>query len=267
MEKLHYTQIGHLATGGFANLERIVLPDGTQAVLRKLKPSKVFNIKDHLAFRRGTVFRQRLSGHPNIISTYERGYSMFCPYEIIEFFEGVNLKTLMNSYDPLVTRSPMDLILPCAEALAWIHQCGFMHLDFKPENVLVRRTEGKPIVKLTDFDLMRPSDKLKKRKQMGTLSYMAPEQFKRHLASPAADVFAFGITAYQLLTGKYPFPAETEREARLRQMSSAFIPVPVYICNEGISRDLSDVIMTALQKSRSKRYPSMVECLAQLRFV
>ena len=95
-----------------------------------------------------------------------------------------------------------------ALGLSHVHESGFMHLDFKPENVLVTRNGN---VRLIDFDLAQPIPEKPKKmsKNPGTPGYMAPEQLQRKPIDPRADIFAYGVAAYELLTNHKPFPGET----------------------------------------------------------
>ena len=92
-----------------------------------------------------------------------------------------------------------------------------MHLDFKPENILVTRNAN---VRLIDFDLARPipAGPKKFKKNPGTPAYMAPEQLLRQPIDQRVDIFAYGVTAYELLTNQKPFPGDTPAEILARQM-------------------------------------------------
>ena len=157
--KLTYAKFGKFAEGGMASLTSIVLGDGTRALLRELHTAKVLSIRDHSRFRFGTKVRNALSPHPNIVNSLELGYHGIRPYEIIELLEGQNLKALVNNHSEMLQKNMLYILVEAAEALAWVHRNGFMHLDVKPENFLLKESpNGLPIVKLTDFDLAKKSD-------------------------------------------------------------------------------------------------------------
>src|SRR4029077_7989609 len=102
-----------------------------------------------------------------------------------------------------------QILIDMASALEHMHENGYMHLDFKPENVLVTRN-GR--VRLVDFDLAQPiPEKPKKltKKNPGTPAYMAPEQLLGEPISNRVYIFAYGGTAYELLTNQKPFPGAT----------------------------------------------------------
>lgn len=260
-----FNKLGQLATGGIAILYRIVLGDGRQAILRELQSSKILNLSQQHCFRQGTRLRELLSPHPNLANSIERGTHGFKPYEIIEYVDGKNLKIHINNREPAIQKNLIFVLRECAEALAWVHQNGYMHLDVKPENFLIHLTSSQPVVKLTDFDLAQPADWNAPHPQMGTPAYMAPEQLRNKTAFLASDVFAFSIMAYQLVTGKSPFPADTQKESIQRQASESFVPKPPTEFVPDLPAGISRCIMTGLEKKRDRRYPNMMAFLADLR--
>lgn len=244
------------ACGGVAELHLVLLRDNRKALLRRLLPPKVLRLREHYGFRHGTVVRAKLTPHANIVSSIEYGYNFLRPYEIIELVHGENLKLMFNSRSKLIVEQPLRVLLAAASGLAWVHKVGYMHLDVKPENFLCQECGGFK-VKLTDFDLARPSDDNSRRCQMGTLAYMAPEQFKQHVSSNASDVFAFSIMAYQILTGKMPFTGDTPKATWRHQASDSVIPRPPDEVNPAIPSKWCQAIMRGLAKRPEQRIPDM----------
>ena len=229
----------------------IVLGDGTRALLRELHTAKVFSFKDHGRFRFGTKVRNMLSPHPNIVNSMEIGYHGLRPYEIIELLEGQNLKALMNSYSETLQKHMLYILIEAAEALAWVHRNGFMHLDVKPENFLLKESEGGlPIVKLTDFDLSKKSDDNGPYPQPGTPIYMAPEQFKEKMA---------------FMSGKAAFVADTKKKLlhlQARSVQTARHPQDI---DPSLNPALCAILMKGLSKKREQRYPDMIVLADELK--
>jgi eukaryotic-like serine/threonine-protein kinase len=142
-----------------------------------------------------------------------------------------------------------------AVGLGHVHESGFMHLDFKPENVLVTHNAG---VRLIDFDLAQPIPEKPKKfsKNPGTPGYMAPEQLQRRPIDPRADIFAYGVTAYELLTNQKPFPGETPAEILARELDLSG-PTPPSEHNFDIPLALEKVILKCLAREPDRRYPFM----------
>jgi serine/threonine-protein kinase len=130
-----------------------------------------------------------------------------------------------------------------------------MHLDFKPENVLITRNGS---VRLIDFDLAQPIPEkpLKLSKNPGTPGYMAPEQLQREGVDPRADIFAYGVAAYELLTNHKPFPGETPAEILAAQLNDAG-PIPPREHNPDLPHALEKVVLKCLAREPDRRYPFM----------
>src|SRR6185436_1419194 len=137
---------------------------------------------------------------------------------LMEYVESSNLKQLMYRGDEILLENVGNILIDMAVALEHVHDSGFMHLDFKPENVLITRNAA---VRLVDFDLAQPRPEKPKKfsKNPGTPAYMAPEQLQREAYDHRVDVFAYGVTAYELLTGQKPFPGDTPEEILRKQLN------------------------------------------------
>ncbi|NLF19060.1 MAG: serine/threonine protein kinase [Lentisphaerae bacterium] len=261
-----YNVVRELHVGGMARLSVAVTPDGQQIVLRQLLPLYVLNLRLRRQFTNGVRIRAALSPHPLIVRSLEWGSHGVVPYELIEYIDGQSLRRLLQVKDPCVSSDPLAILRQCAEAMAHLHDRGFIHLDIKPENFLVSRlADGRLQVKLTDFDLSRESTPRKERRQSGTVAYLAPEQIRREVVGPPADVFAFGIMAYELVTGRMPFQGQHERQTRWRQTSDRFIPKPPKALKPDISPKVDRIIALCLEKDPAQRYPSMTFLCDELR--
>jgi eukaryotic-like serine/threonine-protein kinase len=261
---LVYRDLGHFAQGGVAELRKIALADGTTAILRQLQSSKLLRFGLRSRFMAGTVFRYSLSPHPNIVNSFERGTHLLRPYEIIEFINGVSLRSLFNTKSPVLKNNTYGILMQMAQGLAWVHEHGIMHLDVKPENFLITASASLLNVKLTDFDLSRDAKDYGPRRQMGTPGYMAPEQFVDKCSYQASDVFAFGLIAYQLLTGKVAFTGNSEHAMWRHQASSRITAKPLHEYTPTITPPIENVIMKCLAKSLNDRYRNMTEVVRAL---
>lgn len=261
---LPFSLLGNLASGGFSELKLIELRDGRRAVMRRLLSASILHPREHFRFRRGTNIRAILSPHKNLIDSYDHGYDLFRPYEIIEYVQGDNLKAYFNVRNSFVMENREYILEQCASAIAHVHSKGYMHLDVKPENFMCQLRD-KPIVKLTDFDLARPASATGECVQMGTPVYMAPEQLTaKRWSSQSADVFAFGVMAYLLFTEKMPFNGSTPKSAMKRHKSELCIAPMVKDSNPEVSDRWNSVIAKALEKRIERRYKNMNELLSDL---
>jgi serine/threonine protein kinase len=223
--------------------------------LRVMLPEYRYNWGRLRQFRWGCKVLSRLD-HPNIVHFYGQGKFRGQRYAILEYVEGPNLKEPILRADPLLRMHQLQMLTGMAAALAHVHDRGYIHLDFKPENLIVPRTYQP---KLIDFDLAiaRPARPKRASVLSGTLSYLAPEQIARQPVDERADIFAFGVTAYEMLTGKKPVTGETREEilgkyARLREHLK---PLRAHVAD--IPAFVERVILKCLEKNPDERYPSM----------
>jgi hypothetical protein len=152
------------------------------------------------------------------------------------------------------------------EAIDYAHQCGVIHRDLKPGNILLD-LKGNP--RVTDFGLAKriqgDSGLTGSGQIMGTPSYMPPEQAggKRGAVGPAADVYALGATLYCVVTGRPPFQAATAMDTVIQVLSDE--PVPPRRLNASIPRDLETICLKCLEKEPDQRYASASALAADLR--
>ncbi|TAL06233.1 MAG: serine/threonine protein kinase, partial [Verrucomicrobia bacterium] len=171
----------------------------------------------------------------------------------MEYIEGANLKELYATHDPVLLENVAQIIIDMATGLEHVHEAGYMHLDFKPENILVSRNGS---VRLVDFDLAQeiPEEPMKLSKNPGTPAYMSPEQLSGQPIDQRVDIFAFGVAAYELLTNQKPFPGETSAEILNRQLNRSEFLMPRQL-NPDLPVALEKTIVKCLEADPNKRYP------------
>jgi serine/threonine protein kinase len=155
--------------------------------------------------------------HPNAVAVYDAGAHEGIAYLTMELIEGHTLRTYVNERPPIA--QCLLWLLDVARALEAAHACGIVHRDVKPENILVRR-DG--VLKVVDFGIARevphcaPTTATSSLSAaiVGTPQYMAPEQLRNEAVDGRCDQFAWGVVAYELLSGRLPW--------RLRGVSAAF---------------------------------------------
>jgi serine/threonine-protein kinase len=204
---------------------------------------------------KGCEILASIPDNEHIVSYVEHGKIKGQPYLLMDYLEASNLKELYAKDDPVLTENVAQILIDMATALEHMHENGFMHLDFKPENVLVTRNAA---VRLVDFDLTRPiPDKpIKLSKNPGTPGYMAPEQLRGEAITHRVDIFAFGVAAYELLTNNKPFPGETPTLILRLQLDRSEFKTPRQH-NPDIPAALEKVILKCLETEPEKRYPFM----------
>jgi serine/threonine-protein kinase len=250
-----YSILEKINRGGMADIYLATDRAGNRYTLRVLLPHLRFHWREVRRFRWGCEVMSRLN-HPNVIHLRETGKFRGLRYAVLEYVDGPNLKERILRGDPLLRANQLKLLIGMASALAHVHERGFIHLDFKPENVIVPNSYEP---KLVDFDLAIPRPARPKRARIlsGTLAYLAPEQMARQPVDERADIFAFGVTAYEMLTGKKPVAGNSREEIlkKYAEFDEHMKPPRAHIPD--VPHFIERVILKCLEKDVMRRYPSM----------
>ncbi|MCB1125045.1 MAG: serine/threonine protein kinase [Verrucomicrobiae bacterium] len=243
-------------SGGMADIWLATDENNQPLAVRCLFSGRRADATARKRFVRGCKVLSEIDNHEFIIGYKEHGRIEGIHYLAMEYVEGTNLKLLMGSGDSLLEEQLGNLLIDSAIALEHVHESGYMHLDFKPENVMVTRNGN---VRLVDFDLALPRPEFARRLSSypGTAAYMAPEQLQRAEVDHRADIFAFGVAAYELVTFQKPFPAETAAEVLRRQLDRGNDFVPPRSHNEAVPIALERIILKCLETDPDQRYPFM----------
>jgi serine/threonine protein kinase len=244
-----------LNSGGMSEIWLVTDSRGKAYALRKLKKELRFNFSVRRRFVHGCEVLSKLNESEFIVGYVEHGKADGTQYMLMDYVEAANLKEMFAQQDPILTENVAQILIDMASGLLHVHESGFMHLDFKPENILVTRNGS---VRLIDFDtaLPIPEKPVKLSKNPGTPGYMAPEQLRREPIDGRADIFAYGVAAYELLTHQKPFPGETPAQILAAQMDASG-PVPPREHNPDIPPALEKVILKCLAREPDRRYPFM----------
>ena len=250
-------------SGGMADIWLATDPDHKAYALRKLHDDLRFNFLARRRFVRGCEILAHIHNHEYVIGYLEHGKINGTLYCLMEYVESSNLKQLLVRSDPILSENVGNILIDMAVALEHVHDSGFMHLDFKPENVLVTRNAA---VRLVDFDLAQPRPEKPKKfsKNPGTPAYMAPEQLQREAFDHRVDIFAYGVTAYELLTGQKPFQGDTPEEILRRQLDRSGFVAPREL-NPGIPPAVEKSILKCLDRDMDKRHPIVSVLVLELK--
>jgi eukaryotic-like serine/threonine-protein kinase len=249
-------------SGGMADIWLATTPDGKPYALRRLHAALRFNWTARRRFFQGCDILSKVHDHALIIGYVEHGSIRATPYLLMEYVEGDNLKDLYARHDPVLLENVAQILIDVATAIEHVHESGYMHLDVKPENVLVSRNGS---VRLVDFDLAQPIPvkPQKTKRNPGTPAYMSPEQLQRQPVDQRADIFAFGVAAYELLTNFKPFPAEDPAGILARQLDRSEFILPRQH-NPDLPPTLERIILKCLEIEPGRRYPFMSVLVREL---
>jgi serine/threonine-protein kinase len=194
------------------------------------------------------------------------------PYMVMELLEGSDLAEVLSTRGPMDLQMASWLVLQACEAVAEAHACGIVHRDLKPQNLFLTRTVGgSPKLKVLDFGVSKAvgltsggmGALTRTRAMLGSPLYMAPEQMRSSRDVDArADVWALGVVLFELLTGRWPFEAETMPELCLKVVSEP--PVSLATLRPDAPAEFVAVVDRCLQKEASGRYANAAELATAL---
>jgi serine/threonine protein kinase len=209
--------------------------------------------------------------HPNICMIYEIKEADGQFFIVMQYIEGQTLKQTING-QPLGNNTLISVALQIADALSSAHDHGIVHRDIKPQNIMIT-PRGQ--AKVLDFGLAKniyEKNSLTRQLDMmgiietpGTPAYMSPEQSRRDRIDRRSDIFSFGTVLYEMATGIKAFNGKNPVEI-IKAVCNE-VPRPVPELNSGILQGFQDVLERAMAKDAEKRYQSMPEMIADLKYI
>lgn len=204
--------------------------------------------------------------HPNVVRVLLYGTTLQGePFVVMEFLDGPGLNSLVIGRSPLLDGRRVKLIRQAAEALRAVHEAGYIHRDICPRNFMV--TSDGENLKLIDFGLTVPATPpfMQPGNRTGTPNYMAPELVRRMPTDQRLDVFAFGVSAYELCTFNLPWERGTTGQVAMTHAVNP--PADIRRYRPNINPTLAKAITWCVEQKPDKRCPSMEEFLRAIKDV
>jgi serine/threonine-protein kinase len=207
-------------------------------------------------FRNETIAVGALS-HPAIVAVYDVGED----YLVMEYVEGRTLQAILRERGRLEPEEVLAILAPVADAIDLAHRRSIVHRDIKPANVMVQ-ADGQP--KLMDFGVAKVETSVMTAtgQILGSPTYMAPEQIAGQPVTGLADVYALGVVAYEMLTGRPPFYGKTITQVIYHVMHG--LATPPQRLNASLPGRYDDVFAKVLQKDPVQRYETAGAFVAAL---
>jgi serine/threonine protein kinase len=250
----NYILTERLNEGGTAEVFLARTSDNQNVVVRKLRSLYKLRFSKRKEFSRGLEIQLKMN-HPNIVKVLEMPKKQMIPYAVLEYVDGYNLRHSLGQKN-YITDNSILILKQILNGVQHIHQKGYLHLDLKPENIIVSRWGE---VKIMDFDLAEPIREIPQShsKISGTLNYLAPEQILKQPIDERSDIFSLGIIMFELFTGHKPFMALSKKEA-LDVYADVNKPFPkASTVRPDIPPGIEHIITNCLQKQINKRYPNL----------
>ena len=266
-----YVIEGQLGKGGFGTVYAAVHPlIGKRAAIKIL--ARKYSSDEAMVSRFVAEARAvNQIRHQNIIDIFAFGQLVDGRhYYVMELLEGESLEQYLRRNGPLTLAEALPILAAIAKALDAAHAKGIAHRDLKPENIfLAMDGEGDRFPKLLDFGiakLMTPEELSSHRTAtgapIGTPYYMSPEQCRGKDVDHRTDIYSFGIVAYRLLTGEYPFEADGYLDLMMLQINAE--PAPPSSRNPMLSRAIDAAIATMMRKDAIRRPSTVTQAVAAM---
>jgi serine/threonine protein kinase len=257
-EELGRGSMGIVYRGFEAEIGRTV---AVKVIRPQQSPTAEEDAEMKLRFTREAAAAGKLS-HPNIVVIYRLGEESGAPYIAMEFVSGVSLDQAVTPGAPMDAQTAISIISQIADALDFAHAEGVVHRDIKPANIMVR-PNGR--ITITDFGIARivSQTMTKIGHSMGTPAYIAPEQIPGSRVDGKADQFSLAVIAYEILSGRKPFTADTDHGLLYQIMNVE--PPALSDVNALLPPACASVVQRALSKAPDQRYPSCFAFVHALR--
>jgi serine/threonine protein kinase len=274
-----YEIAARIGAGGMGEVYRAVDTRLGRDVALKVLPAE-FSASSQLRARLDREARTISSlNHPNICTLYDVGREGERDYLVMEFLDGESLADRI-ARGPIRVEEALRIAIEISGALDKAHRAGIIHRDLKPGNIMLTKSGAK----LLDFGLAKPgsgaislvsphSATVQKESKpltdagsiVGTFQYMAPEQIESGEADARSDIFAFGATLYEMLTGRRAFEAQSRASLIAKILEHE--PPPISSIQPMTPPALDRVVRTCLAKDREDRFQTAHDLMLELRWI
>lgn len=199
--------------------------------------------------------------HPNIVNIYDVGSENGLYYIVMEYVEGITLKTYIEKKGQLSFKESASIAIQVARGIEAAHNKNIIHRDIKPQNIIIS-TDGK--VKVTDFGIAKAtSSNTISSDVMGSVHYASPEQARNGFVDGRSDIYSLGIVMFEMVTGRVPFDGDTTVAVALQHLQEEIAMPSIYAPDLPIS--FEKIILKCTQKTPDRRYQTIEELLTDIR--
>jgi len=239
---------------------------GRKSAIKVMSSSMANDAEAIARFNREASNASRIN-HPNVCAIYDFGETTDgLIYLAMEFIEGGSLGDLLDREGTLPLARAADILAQTADALQAAHDLGIVHRDLKPDNIMLTRgRDGHDMVKVVDFGIAKAmtgeegQQVTKTGLVVGTPEYMSPEQLSGDTLDGRSDTYALALVFYRMVTGTFPFQAESAQEMMIKRLTDDPLPLGTARPDVAFPTALEEAVRHALGRMPSERYATVVE--------
>ena len=258
-----YEILGRIGSGGMSVVYKAKCHTLDRLVAIKVLKEEFASDENFVSkFKMEAQAAARLS-HPNIVNVYDVVDEGNLHYIVMELIEGITLKSYIEKKGFLENKEAIGIAIQVAQGIAAAHEQHIIHRDIKPQNMIISRDGN---VKVADFGIARAvSSQTMNAIAVGSVHYISPEQARGGYCDERSDIYSFGITMYEMVTGRVPFEGDNTVAVALAHLETPITP-PSQL-NPVVSSGLEQIILKCTQKKPDRRYSSIGDVITDLRHV
>ena len=258
-----YEILGRIGSGGMSVVYKAKCHTLDRLVAIKVLKEEFASDENFVSkFKMEAHAAARLS-HPNIVNVYDVVDEGNLHYIVMELIEGITLKSYIEKKGFLENKEAIGIAIQVAQGIAAAHEQHIIHRDIKPQNMIISRDGN---VKVADFGIARAvSSQTMNATAVGSVHYISPEQARGGYCDERSDIYSFGITMYEMVTGRVPFEGDNTVAVALAHLETPITP-PSQL-NPVVSSGLEQIILKCTQKKPDRRYSSIGDVITDLRHV
>lgn len=258
-----YEILGRIGSGGMSVVYKAKCHTLNRLVAIKVLKEEFVSDENFVSkFKMEAQAAARLS-HPNIVNVYDVVDEGDLHYIVMELIEGITLKNYIEKKGFLENKEAIGIAIQVAQGIAAAHEQHIIHRDIKPQNMIISRDGN---VKVADFGIARAvSSQTMNATAVGSVHYISPEQARGGYCDERSDIYSFGITMYEMVTGRVPFEGDNTVAVALAHLETPITP-PSEL-NPVVSSGLEQIILKCTQKKPDRRYSSIGDVITDLRHV
>jgi len=260
----HYRVLELVGRGAMGVVYKALDVNLERRVAIKVMSAEARNDPDFVERFRQEARIQGALNHPNVALLFDYFLHDGVPVAVMEFIDGESLEQLIRRRGPIPAHESIPIFKQALRGVAAAHRAGIIHRDLKPGNLMITRDD---IVKVMDFGIAKRqgvTGATKVSTSIGSPLYMAPEQILGRAVDCRTDVYALGITLYELLTGQRPFNARGKAEYLVLNAHVNDLPEPPTVYRYGIPQPIVDAVMRSLAKDPDARFQSAEDFMRAL---